>query len=128
MPRRLPATRANYAACSSVNPRLGLDVLNVVGECELVDRAIVDPDGAALPAPTIEPGDGVLHPVLVVTLWIIFLHVRAPALLAVGGAMHRHHRLGEQIVELERLDQVAIPDEAAVGNVDVGHAGVDLVD
>ena len=31
-----------------------------------------------------------------------------------------------QIVELERLDQVAVPDQAAVGDVDVGHPLIDL--
>ena len=42
--------------------------------------------------------------------------------------MHGDDRLGEEIVELERLDQVAVPDQAAVGDVDVGHPLVDLVD
>ncbi len=34
----------------------------------------------------------------------------------------------EQIVELERLDQVAVPDQAAVGNTDIGHLVVDRID
>src|SRR5205085_7146085 len=89
---------------------------------------VVYPRSAALAAPAVEPGDGVLHPVLVVALGIIFLHVRAAAFLAVGGAMHGDDRLREEIVELQRLDQVAVPDEAAVRDADVGHARKNLVD
>ena len=42
--------------------------------------------------------------------------------------MHRDHRLGEKVVELERLDEVAVPDQATIGDMDVGHARIDLVD
>jgi hypothetical protein len=48
----------------------------------------------------------VLHPVLVVALWIVFLHVRAAAFLAVGSAMHGDDGLRQEVVELERLDQL----------------------
>src|SRR5438270_7871289 len=91
----------------SVHPRLRLDVVNIVGERELVHWPIVDFYAAALAAPAVEPTHCVLHPVRIVALGIIFLHVRAAALLAVGGAVHRDRRLSEEIVELERLDQVA---------------------
>src|SRR5262245_14148049 len=89
--------------------------------------AIIDLYASTLTAPAVEPGDGVLHPILVVALGEILMHVRAAAFLAVGGAMHGDHRLAEQIVELKRLDEVAVPDEAAVGDVDVGHLLVDRI-
>jgi hypothetical protein len=41
----------------SINPRLRLDVFDVVGEREIVHRAIVDLHLAALSAPAVEPGD-----------------------------------------------------------------------
>ena len=52
----------------------------------------------------------------VVALGKILVHVGAAAFLAVGGRVHRHHRLGDQIVELERLDQIGVPDQGAVGD------------
>src|SRR4029079_16298170 len=72
-----------FASGQSVNAFLRLNVLDVVCERELVDRAIVDLHFAPLAAPAFEPGDGVLHPVLVVALGRILLHVRAAAFLAV---------------------------------------------
>src|ERR1700722_12004906 len=48
---------------SSINPRLGFDVLDVAGHCVGVDRAVVDLHLAAL---AVVPGQGVLHPVFVV--------------------------------------------------------------
>ena len=42
--------------------------------------------------------------------------------------MHGDDGLREQIVELERFDQVAVPDQRAVGDVDVAHPLEDLVD
>src|SRR5436305_13117229 len=105
----------NATAAQSVNSGLGLDVFDVVGEREYVDRAVVDLHPPARSAPTVEPADGMLHPVGVVALGIVFLHVRAAAFFAVGGAVHSDDRLGKEVVELERLDQVAVPDKAAVG-------------
>src|SRR6195256_1554863 len=50
--------------CSSIHPRLRRDVLHVVGHGVVVHRAIIDGGGAAL----VDPGQRVLHPVLVVAL------------------------------------------------------------
>ncbi len=54
--------------------------------------------------------------------------MRAAALGAVIGRVHRHHRLGDEIVELERLDEIGVPDQRAVGHLHVGGAGQHLVD
>ena len=40
----------------------------------------------------------------------------------------RHHRLRQQIVELQRLDQVAVPDQRAVGEREIAHRGGDVGD
>ena len=37
-------------------------------------------------------------------------------------------RPGDQVVELQRLDQIGVPDQRAVGDVDVGDAGEHFVD
>src|SRR5689334_22583332 len=54
----IPAASEAFASrigTMSVNPRLRLDVLNVVRERELVHRAVVDLHSAALAAPAIQP-------------------------------------------------------------------------
>src|SRR4051812_16174061 len=82
-PRSRPPACLRSSAESSIHSSLGFDVLNVVSERELVHRAVVDLGGAALAAPAVEPANRMLHPIGVVALGIIFLHVRAAALLAV---------------------------------------------
>src|SRR6202035_6134141 len=64
----------------SVNPRLGLDIGHVVGERVGVHRPIVDGDLARI---GVEPGQGVLHPVLVVAVGEILARMGAAAFRAV---------------------------------------------
>src|SRR5712672_3705834 len=84
-----------------IHPRLRLDVGDLVGERVGVHRPVVDRHLAL----RVEPGERVLHPVLVVALGVILARMRAAAFGAVGGGMHGHDRLRDQVVELERLDQ-----------------------
>ena len=42
--------------------------------------------------------------------------------------MHGHGSLRDEIVEFERLDQVGVPDQRAVGDLDVGHVAPDFLD
>src|SRR3546814_6754904 len=72
---------------------------------------------AALAAPALKPGDGVLHPVRIIAFWIILVHVGAAAFLAVDCALDRALGLTDQIVEFERFDQICIPDQRLVGNI-----------
>ena len=62
------------------------------------------------------PGQRVLHPVDVVAVGIVLARMRAAAFLAVGGAGHRDGGLHDQVVVFERLDQVGVPDQRAVGD------------
>src|SRR5580700_4809900 len=64
----------------SVNPRFGFDIGHVVGERVGVHRPIVDADPARN---GVEPGQGVLHPVLVVAIREILPRVGATAFGAV---------------------------------------------
>ena len=43
------------------------------------------------------------------------------------GGNHRGQRVGQQIFELERFDQIGVPDHRAVGDVEIGLRGIDLV-
>src|SRR5579864_5398598 len=64
----------------SVNPGFRLDIRHVVGQRVSVHRPVIDRDFAGL----VEPGQRVLHPVLVVAVGEIFARMGAAALGAVG--------------------------------------------
>ena len=48
--------------------------------------------------------------------------------LRLAADFHRHHRLHDQIVELQRLDQIGVPDQRAIGDLYVGAFAPDGVD
>ena len=64
-----------------------------------------------------------LHPLRVVAVGEVLAGVGAAAFLAVGGGVHRGGGLDDEVLEFERLDQVSVPDHAAIGDADVGDAG-----
>ena len=70
--------------------------------------------------------EGMLHPVLIIPVGEVLTGVRATALLAVGGRLGRLDSAGEEIAQLERLHQVAVPDHTAVLGADVGSGCVDV--
>ena len=76
----------------------------------------------------VEPGEGVLHPVLVVALGKILAGMGAAGFLTVRGAFHGDDGLSDQVVEFERLEKVGVPDQRAVRDLDVGGRAPDLVD
>src|SRR6202041_225023 len=86
----------NWTIATSIHPRLGLDIGDVVGERVSVDRAIIDRD---LAARGIKPRQRVFHPIFVVALGEILAGVRATAFGAVGGGIDSHHRLLDQVNE-----------------------------
>ena len=67
----------------------------------------------------VHPRQRVLQPFLVVAIAEVFARVRAAAFLAIRGRVHRDERLAQQVVEFERLDQIGIPDQRAVGNLHI---------
>lgn len=94
-------------------------------------------------------GQGVLHPVNIVTVGVVLAGVGTTRLLAVGsgggglgaGAVskcsksiresrgkRKNIRASEQIPELEGLNQVRVPDHAAVLDADLTESAVDLGD
>src|SRR5260221_8953816 len=79
----------------------------------------------------IAPRDGVLHPFLVVALGVVLMRVRTPAFLAIRRRVHGDDRLRQEILELEGLDEIAIPDHGAVADVQIADGlcdGIDLAD
>ena len=59
---------------------------------------------------------GVLQPVHVIALLEVLARVRSARLLAGLGGDHGAVRLLEQVLELEGLDEVGVPDHGAVGD------------
>ena len=49
--------------------------------------------------------------------------MRATAFLAVSGRNHCGAGLQQQVFQLQCLDQIGVPDEAAITDLDVGKAG-----
>jgi len=65
------------------------------------------------------PGECVLHPVLVITVGVVLTGVGTAGFLTVGGGFGGLDGAGEQVAELEGLDEVGVPDHAAVLDADI---------
>src|SRR5262249_20697249 len=63
----------------SIRPRLRRDVLDLVRHRKRVHRSVVDAHGAL---GIVGPGQGVLHPIGIVPLWIVLARMTAATLLA----------------------------------------------
>ncbi len=75
----------------------------------------------------VEVGDGVLHPLIVVAIGIILVSVSAAALLPLLGAVHGGGGVAQEVATFERFDEVGVPDERLVGNLDVGELLDDVI-
>ena len=64
----------------------------------------------------------VLHPCVIKSLIEVVSGVRASRLLSVLGSEHGHLSLDHEVLELQGLNQVSVPDVAAVGDTDVCNA------
>src|SRR5208282_6600907 len=71
-------------------------------------------------AARVEPDQAVLEPMRVVALGVVLARVPSPALGALRRGGDGAERLGQEVVELERLHKVAVPDERAVAHLEVG--------
>ena len=75
-----------------------------------MNRSVADLNRPA----TVEPDERVPEPVLVIALGIILARMGAAALGPILGRMQSDDRLLQQVFELERLGEVAVPDHRAV--------------
>jgi len=74
------------------------------------------------------PCQGVLHPVLVVTVGEVLAGVSTTRLLSVGGGLSGLDGASEEVTELKSFDKVGVPDHAAVLGADLGELLVDVTD
>src|SRR5215813_8277210 len=116
-PYPLILNRMAQTANRSICPRLWRDVLDVVGQGVGMHRAEIDRRLAGL---AVEPAQRVPHPILVVAFRIILARMRAPRFRTGDGAVDGDDGLCDKIVELQRLDEIGIPDQAAVEDGNVG--------
>lgn len=68
-----------------------------------------------------------LHPVFVVSFGEIVTSVGSSGLLSVEGGLDGLLGVDEEIIELESLDKVGVPDESSVLGLDVVDLGIDVV-
>ena len=70
----------------------------------------------------------VFHPRVVETVGEVFARVGAATLLAALGRVHGGLRVGHEVVELECLYQVGVPNQRSVGELEVVQLRGDVVD
>src|SRR3546814_3731675 len=75
------------AAGEFIYPLFRLDIFDFVRQRIIMHWPRIQRHLAALAAPALKPGDGVLHPVRIIAFWIILVHVGAAAFLAVDCAL-----------------------------------------
>jgi len=63
----------------------------------------------------------VLHPVVIVSVWVVISSVSTTGLLSVFSGKHGHFSLDNEVFELHSLDKVSVPDVATVADSDVLH-------
>jgi hypothetical protein len=66
------------------------------------------------------PRKAMLHPGLVVAFFVVVSRMRAPTLSPRQRRFTRLHSVGQEITQLERFNQVRVPNQRAVGDADVG--------
>lgn len=74
------------------------------------------------------PRKTVLHPFLVVAVGVVLAGMCTTRLLAVRRRFGGLHGASEEIAKLEGLDEVAVPDHAAVFGANLAELLVDFVD
>jgi hypothetical protein len=74
------------------------------------------------------PCQGVLHPVLVVTVGEVLTGVSTTGLLSLGGGLGGLDGASQEVTELKSLNKIRVPDHAAVLGANLGELLVDVAD
>merc|ERR1712187_133859 len=67
----------------------------------------------------VEPSQGMLHPILIITFWEILVRLSTTRLLAVLGGNHFLYGLVHKILKLKGFDEVGVPNHAAILDANV---------
>merc|ERR1711871_1122652 len=83
------------------------------------DGTVVEDNIGILDIPCIQECQGVLHPVHIVTVWIVLVSMSTTRLLSGLGCNHLLTGLIQKVFKLEGLDQIGVPDQAPVLDADI---------
>merc|ERR1712176_800618 len=83
------------------------------------DRTVLQYDFALLDLAVVNPSQSVFHPLLVITIREVLVCMGASRLLAILSGYHLLHCLVKKVFQLESLDQIGIPDHAAIFNTHI---------
>mmetsp|Transcript_96763 Transcript_96763/g.301817 ORF Transcript_96763/g.301817 Transcript_96763/m.301817 type:complete len:694 (-) Transcript_96763:27-2108(-) len=103
----------------SVDALGGRHVVHLIIEGLVDDGAVLEHNLGVLDIGLVKEGQGVLHPGLVVPLWEVLVSVGSTRLLAGLGGMHLLGGLVDQVLKLQRLNEVRVPNHAPVGDAHV---------
>jgi hypothetical protein len=90
-----------------------------------LDGAFIEGDFAGF---SVEPREGVLEPVDIVAIRVVLASVSTAGFLASLSGVHGEDGLSHQVLELKSLNEVSVPDQVAIGGLDVRELGPDLID
>mmetsp|Transcript_69425 Transcript_69425/g.145005 ORF Transcript_69425/g.145005 Transcript_69425/m.145005 type:complete len:556 (-) Transcript_69425:101-1768(-) len=83
------------------------------------DGTVLQDDLGVLHIGGVQVGEGVLHPLLIVAVREVLVGVSSSRLLSGLGSVHLLGSLVDQVLQLQGLDQVGVPDHGAVLDADV---------
>ena len=106
--------RSSSSSSSLIDARLGRDDVHLG-----VERVVVHGSVINLYFTVFDVRERMFHPRVVETVGEVFARVRAATLLAALGRVHGGLRVGHEVVELERLYQVGVPNQRSVGELEV---------
>lgn len=65
------------------------------------------------------PGEGMLHPLNIISIWVVISGVSTSGFLSVLGSVHGHLTLNQEVFELKSFDQVSVPYVTSVTELKV---------
>lgn len=74
------------------------------------------------------PGEGMLHPVDIVSVGVILSGMGTSRLLSGDGRVGGLHGAGEQVLQLEGLGKISVPDHGSVGDTNLVNESVNSSD
>mmetsp|Transcript_29876 Transcript_29876/g.75267 ORF Transcript_29876/g.75267 Transcript_29876/m.75267 type:complete len:214 (+) Transcript_29876:228-869(+) len=104
---------------TSIHPLGWGHVVHLLIQGLVDDRTVLEHHLRILHIGLVKEGEGVLHPVLVIAVREVLVRMRTAGLLACLSRVHLLRGLVDQVLELKRLDEVRVPDHAAVGDADI---------
>ena len=95
--------------------RLGLPSFKILGASWGTHRAICERDLAIIA----HPAQRMLHPLRVVAFRIVVMGLRTATLATRLRAHHRRRPVSHEVLQLQRLDEIRIPDQATVADREI---------